>query len=152
MDIEEFEKQVEPRAKRSKLEPFQAQIFELKAKGYANWQVCEWLAANDVKVSQEAVRKFIKSREGKAERVHAVLSGSQSTQGKRVHAATLPGLQSEKPAAAPQDPTPKESAAPAEEEDLSHLTSRERRERRASQFIKEDSSNPLLKKLKGNNP
>lgn len=153
MDIEEFEKKVQPRAKRSRLEPFQAQIFELKAKGYANWQVCEWLAANDLKVSQEAVRKFIKSREGKAERVHAPLSGSQSTQGQRVHASTLTGHQADKPAAAPQDPTPKgESAAPAEEEDLSHLTSRERRERRASQFIKEDSSNPLLKKLKGNNP
>ena len=64
MDIEEFEKRQQPRAKRSRLEPFQAQIFELKAKGYANWQVCEWLAANGLKVSPEAVRKFIKSREG----------------------------------------------------------------------------------------
>lgn len=64
MDIEEFEKRQQPRAKRSRLEPFQAQIFELKAKGYANWQVCQWLEANGLKVSQEAVRKFIKSREG----------------------------------------------------------------------------------------
>jgi len=109
MDIEEFEKQVEPRAKRSRLEPFQAQIFELKAKGYANWQVCEWLAANGLKVSQEAVRKFIKSREGK-ERVHAPVSGSQSTQGQRVHASTLSGQQAEKPAAPPQGSTPKEDA------------------------------------------
>jgi len=112
MDIEEFEKQVEPRAKRSRLEPFQAQIFELKAKGYANWQVCEWLAANGVKVSQEAVRKFIKSREGK-ERVHAPVSGGQSTQGQRVHASTLTGQQAEKPAAAPQGSTPKDGPAPA---------------------------------------
>lgn len=66
MDIEEFEKSVAPKAKRSRLEPFQSQIFELKSKGYANWQVSEWLAANGVKVSQEAVRKFIKSREGNA--------------------------------------------------------------------------------------
>lgn len=63
MDIEEFEKKVQPGAKRSRLEPFQVQIFELKAKRYTNWQVCEWLAANGVNVSQEAVRKFIKSRE-----------------------------------------------------------------------------------------
>lgn len=112
MDIEEFEKQVEPRAKRSRLEPFQAQIFELKAKGYANWQVCEWLAANGLKVSQEAVRKFIKSREGKGERVHASVSGGQSTQGQRVHASTLTG-QAEKPAASPQGSTPKEGPAPA---------------------------------------
>lgn len=63
MDIDEFEKRMQPSAKRSKLEPFQAQIFELKSKGYANWQVCEWLVANGVKVSQEGLRKFIKSRE-----------------------------------------------------------------------------------------
>lgn len=63
MDIEEFLKQVQPRAKRSKLEPFKAQIFELKAKGYANVQVCEWLATNGVKISQEGLRKFIERRE-----------------------------------------------------------------------------------------
>lgn len=62
MDIEEFAKKHQPRAKSSKLDPYQAQIFELKSKGYANWQVCEWLAENGVKISQEAVRKFIKSR------------------------------------------------------------------------------------------
>lgn len=98
MDIEEFEKKVQPRAKRSRLEPFQAQIFELKAKGYANWQVCEWLAANDLKVSQEAVRKFIKSREGKGEPVTARTS-------------TTPAA---KPAAAPQVSTPKEGPGPAD--------------------------------------
>ena len=38
MDIEEFEKRVQPSAKRSRLEPFRSQIFELKAKGYADWQ------------------------------------------------------------------------------------------------------------------
>lgn len=73
MDIDEFEKNMQPKAKRSRLEPFQAQIFELKTKGYANWQVCEWLAANGLKISQEGVRKFIKSREGKEERVNAPL-------------------------------------------------------------------------------
>jgi hypothetical protein len=113
MDIEEFEKQVEPRAKRSRLEPFQAQIFELKAKGYANWQVSEWLAANGLKVSQEGVRKFIKSREGKAERVHAPVSGGQATQGQRVHVSTLNGQQAEKPAAAPQGSTLDERQSPA---------------------------------------
>ena len=108
MDIEEFKKQMQPRAKRSRLEPFQAQIFELKAKGYANWQVCEWLAANGLKISQEAVRKFIKSRE-EIERVHASISGSAAKQGQRVHAA----VSAENPAAAPQDLTPKEKPAGA---------------------------------------
>ena len=63
MNIEEFEKQTPPKAKRSKLLPFQAQIFQLKAKGYANGQVCEWLATNGLKISEEGLRKFIKSRE-----------------------------------------------------------------------------------------
>lgn len=67
MDIEEFEKRQKPRARRSRLEPFKEQIFELKAKGYANWQISEWLEANGVKVSKESVRKFIKSRENEAE-------------------------------------------------------------------------------------
>lgn len=68
MNIEEFEKQVQPRAKRSKLETFKDQIFELKTKGYTNLQVSEWLALNELKVSSEAVRKFIKTREGKEEK------------------------------------------------------------------------------------
>ncbi len=60
--IEEFEKQEQPRAKRSRLEPYLVQIFRLKSQGYANHQVCKWLSSNGVKVSPEAVRKFVKSR------------------------------------------------------------------------------------------
>ena len=67
MDIKEFEKKMTPAAKRSKLEPFRLGIFELKNKGYANWQIGEWLAENGVKVSQEAVRKFIQSRSAEME-------------------------------------------------------------------------------------
>lgn len=62
MDIEEFAKQVQPRAKRSQLDPYKEQIFTLKARGYANWQIRDWLATVGIKCSQEAVRKFIKSR------------------------------------------------------------------------------------------
>jgi hypothetical protein len=63
----------------------------------------------------------------------------------------LPAQQVEKPAAAPQESTPGErDAAAGEDEELASLSPKERRERRASQFIKEDVSNPLLKKLKGN--
>ena len=43
------------------------QIFELKQKGYTNLQVSDWLASNGMHVSSEAVRKFIKTREGKEE-------------------------------------------------------------------------------------
>ena len=62
MDIEEFAKQVQPRAKRSQLDPYREQIFTLKARGYANWQIRDWLATVGIECSQEAVRKFIKSR------------------------------------------------------------------------------------------
>lgn len=62
MDIEEFENQEQPRAKRSRLDPYQVEIFRLKDKGYANHQVCKWLSSNGLTVSPEAVRKFIKSR------------------------------------------------------------------------------------------
>jgi hypothetical protein len=65
MDIDDYTRQVQPRAKRSRLEPYRQQIFDLKAKGYANWQVRDWLATVGVTCTQEAVRKFIKSREGK---------------------------------------------------------------------------------------
>lgn len=74
MDINEFEKNTTPRAKRSQLEPFIEQIFELKRKGYSNLQISEWLRANKIEVTQEAVRKFIKSRTEKL--------GDPKTQGK----------------------------------------------------------------------
>jgi len=70
MDIEEFEKRVKPSAKRSRLEPFRSQIFELKAKGYADWQVRDWLAENGLEVSRQAVQQFIKKGD-KGRRVHA---------------------------------------------------------------------------------
>ena len=136
MDIEEFEKRQQPRAKRSRLEPFQAQIFELKAKGYANWQVCQWLEANGLKVSQEAVRKFIKSRDGSAPAP-----------------ASMPGANTAPASAAPEVSPPPPAAPEAGEESPSDDTDgltleqvRQRREAKAKQFIK--NSNPLLKHVK----
>lgn len=79
MDIEEFEKQVPPKAKRSRLEPFAAQIFALKAKGYTNEQVRDWLASNSEKVSVEGVRKFIKSRENDQPAATGVSTGAPPT-------------------------------------------------------------------------
>lgn len=60
MDIEEFIKQVQPRKKRSRLLPFADQIRLLKQQGYTDLQIRDWLAANGIEVSREAVRKFIK--------------------------------------------------------------------------------------------
>lgn len=106
MDIEEFEKRVKPSAKRSRLEPFRSQIFELKAKGYADWQVRDWLAENGLTVSRQAVQQFIKKGD-KGQRVHAAESTEKAP---RVHAVTG----ADTPAAAPQVSTPKESGQTAE--------------------------------------
>ncbi|MDB5815718.1 MAG: KorA protein [Rhodocyclales bacterium] len=62
MNIEEFTQQVQPRKKRSKLIPFIQQIRELKARGYTDQQIRQWLAMNQIEVSREAVRKFIKNQ------------------------------------------------------------------------------------------
>ena len=62
MDIKEFQKLVEPKAKRSKLLPYLSQILELKSNGYSNLQITEWLKLNDIEVTQEAVRKFINNK------------------------------------------------------------------------------------------
>jgi hypothetical protein len=62
MNIDEFEKHFQPTQRQSKLEPFKEQIFNLREKKYTNLLIREWLKSNGVEVSQEAVRKFIKSR------------------------------------------------------------------------------------------
>ena len=66
MDITEFEKTMRPNRKRSQMDPYASQIFELREKGYANWQIREFLTHNGVKVSTEAVRQFVNSRESHA--------------------------------------------------------------------------------------
>lgn len=65
MDIDEYVKRSQPRAKRSRLIPFAEQIMKLRTSGFTHQQITEWLETNGVKVTQESVRKFIKSRQGK---------------------------------------------------------------------------------------
>ena len=137
MDIEEFEKQERPRAKRSRLEPFQAQIFELKAKGYANWQVCQWLEANGLKVSQEAVRKFIKSRDG-------------STPAPAP--ASMPGANTAPASAAPQvssAPAAPEADESSPADDLAGLDKKQKREKLADKFLGNEATpkNSLANRL-----
>ena len=135
MDIEEFEKRQQPRAKRSRLEPFQAQIFELKAKGYANWQVCEWLAANGLKVSPEAVRKFIKSRDGSTS------------------PASMPSANTAPASAAPEVSPPSPAAPEAGEsspvDDLAGLDKKQKREKLADRFLGDEAKpkNSLASRL-----
>jgi hypothetical protein len=138
MDIEEFEKQERPRAKRSRLEPFQAQIFELKAKGYANWQVCQWLEANGLKVSQEAVRKFIKSRDGSTP-----APAPPSMPG----ANTAPA--SAAPEVSPAPPASPEAGEASPADDLAGLDKKQKREKLADRFLGDEAKpkNSLASRL-----
>jgi len=60
MDVEDFTRQVKPRKNGSQLLPFQKEISDLKRQGYSDEQIREWLAQNNIAVSRENVRKFIK--------------------------------------------------------------------------------------------
>lgn len=121
MDINDFKKATKPKAKRSKLEPFLDQIFELKKLGYANGQIVEWLSGNKIEVSEEGVRKFIKSRK-KGE----VLDKKK----------------------APASPIQEAEISDQEtESDTAGLSKQAQRERRAQEFIRSETTNPLLKRL-----
>lgn len=135
MDIEEFEKRQKPKARRSRLEPFKEQIFELKAKGYANWQISEWLETNGVKVSKESVRKFIKNREDEAENIAKEVT---------TPTAEKP-VERQKEAAAEPAPKPAEPA-PETDEEGGRLSAKQKRERLADQYIKPETTNSLFKK------
>lgn len=136
MDINEFIKQVRPRAKRSQLDPFKSQIFELRALGYANGQIRDWLATNGIEVTQESVRKFVVTRESaSAQPTHKEMAVviRQSDQG------TSQGLEATSPITGGDSDTDEPVAAAA------GLSPKQRREKRADEFIK--SENTVLNKL-----
>ena len=136
MDINEFIKQVKPRAKRSQLDPFKDQIFELRALGYANGQIRDWLATNGIEVTQESVRKFVVTRESanaQPDKKQKIAVARQSDQG------TSQGLAATPPLAGGESHTDEPGAAAA------GLSPKQRREKRADEFIK--SENTVLNKL-----
>ena len=136
MDINEFIKQFKPRAKRSQLDPFKSQIFELRDLGYSNGQIRDWLATNGIEVTQESVRKFVVTRESAnaqpdSQEKAALLR--KSAQG------TRQGLAVAAPNGGGDGNADEPAAAPAK------LSQKQRREKRADEFIK--SENPVLNKL-----
>ena len=136
MDIKEFIRQVKPRAKRSQLDPFKDQIFQLKELGYANGQIRDWLATNGIEVTQESVRKFVVTREGanaQPTNREKTAVARQSDQG------TSHGLVVTPPLAGGDSHTEQSGAAAA------GLSPKQRREKRADEFIK--SENTVLNKL-----
>lgn len=64
MDIEEFVKTVPPGKKTSRLNKYGQEIRELKAKGYTDEQIRDWLSRNGIQISREAVRRFVKKTTG----------------------------------------------------------------------------------------
>jgi hypothetical protein len=136
MDINEFIKQVKPRAKRSQLDPFKSQIFELRELGYANGQIRDWLATNGIEVTQESVRKFVVTRESASaqpahkEKAVVVRPRDQGTSQRLVVTSPLTG----------GDRDTDEPGAEA-----NGLSPKQRREKRADEFIK--SENTVLNKL-----
>jgi hypothetical protein len=60
MDIKQFMATVQPGKKISRLKQFEKDIRELKANGYTDDQIRIWLAENNLIVSREAVRQFVK--------------------------------------------------------------------------------------------
>ena len=132
MDIKEFVKQVKPRAKRSQLDPFKSQIFELRALGYANGQIRDWLATNGVEVTQESVRKFVVTRES--------ASAQPANKERAVVANQIAhGMVATPPLAGSDSDTDEPKTASA------GLSPKQRREKRADEFIK--SENTVLNKL-----
>ncbi len=136
MDLKEFEKQMEPKAKRSRLEPFLSEIFELKKKGYANWQICKYLEDNGVTISQEGLRKFIKSRDGQTlptGKLDGVKIAASSESPQSVQVAQV---------------TPSEDDEPVFKKDkLDEIIDASKQNERTNKFIKE-SKNPLLNRSK----
>lgn len=136
MDINEFVKQMKPRARRSQLDPFKAQIFELRELGYANWQIRDWLATNGIEVTQESVRKFVVTRESSIAGSSRQESPDVIKRGDQIADTALTVT----PALEGSSSTPAEPVAGAV-----GLSPKQRREKRADEFIK--SENPVLNKL-----
>lgn len=135
MDVKEFEKQMEPKAKRSRLEPFQAQIFELKEKGYANWQICKYLEDNGITISQEGLRKFIKSRDGQPAPAAAPTTSGTT------------GLHNPKPTAEAAPAAQVAEVSEVEQQGLGDVLDAKKQEEKTNQYIKK-SSNSLVNRNK----
>ena len=132
MDANEFLKKVTPAGQRSRLAPFWNDITKLRQSGCTLEQVCEFLAANGVQMSIAGLSKYIKRREEKGEQ-----------------ATPKPAFghdQAARPAAPSHDEEPPATPDAAGAE-TSPLTTRQRGEALADQYMKPASTNPALKRL-----
>ncbi|MGJ7915539.1 hypothetical protein ACI48D_08720 [Massilia sp. LXY-6] len=91
MDTEAFARDTAPRQRRSRLQRFKNDIRELKQRGYTDLQIRDWLAKNDVIVSRENVRKFIKRHLSVSSNSQEGLIPAGLVQNLGVHASTHRG-------------------------------------------------------------
>lgn len=138
MELEKFKQRVQPNSRRSKLDKFITEIFALRNDGYTLQQIADFLKENGTVVTRQSVQEFIQRRSASGGAIPAPRAA---------------------PAALPPTPTATPGAAPATEpdtppisgDDLEGLDKKQRREKRADQFIKPEAENPLLKRIKKEN-
>jgi len=132
VDANEFLKKVTRAGSVARLAPFWNDITKLRQSGCTLEQVCEFLAANGVQMSIAGLSKYIKRREEKGEQ-----------------ATPKPAFghdQAARPAAPSHDEEPPATPDAAGAE-TSQLTTRQRGEALADQYMKPASTNPALKRL-----
>lgn len=126
MDIDEYKRKTQPKARRlSRLDPFRTQIFDLRESGYALDQIAEWLVANGLTITSEAIRKYVKKHEGQMIQV------------------------AKQPAPAALPPAVKESEGQnTQGENGAALSENQRRDKAAEKYINPETTNPLLRRKK----
>lgn len=134
-DLEEFIRKHRPGTKRSRLFPHLPAIHRLRAEGFSFDQVCQYLGEKGVSITVSGLSSFLKRHE-------VTDRGEQGHEPKRGTAGPPMRLGDDVPGEA--EPL---AAIPPE---LAGLGKKQRRERLADQFIKPETSNPLLKRMKEN--
>ncbi|MEO5831026.1 MAG: hypothetical protein ABIQ36_10720 [Rhodanobacter sp.] len=130
-DLEEFIRKHKPGTKRSRLFPHLPAIHRLRAEGFSFDQVCQYLSEKGVPISVSGLSSFLKRHEGIG----------RDAQGQGTAAPPM------RPSAdVPGESSPSAMSPP----ELDGLGKKQRRERLADQFIKPQTSNPLLKRIKEN--
>lgn len=122
MNMDEFKKMVKPAGKRSRLEPFRDQIFELKAQGYTDNQVCDYLSSNNITISRQSLYKFVN---------------------KKTHGNSLLTLSSE----SINSNNPDNTALTIEPTKVEFVSEKAKRDQIANKYIKDGPTSPVLRKL-----
>jgi hypothetical protein len=134
-DLEEFIRKHRPGTKRSRLFPHLPAIHRLRAEGFSFDQVCQYLGEKGVSITVSGLASFLKRHEN----IKGGEQGHVPTRGTAVPPKHLGDDIS-------GDATPSATSPP----ELDGLDRKQRRERLADQFIKPETSNPLLKRMKEN--